>query len=186
MWKIAVALFAAVSAPSIVHADPVSDLVRCKAEPDSLKRLNCYDAIAVQETQNPSPVLTPASAPISMTDVQLRIQMKDVSSRIYHNRLEVVPTFKNMSDKTVVAIEHTLKMTDAFGEAVVDSTSKLDIKIPPKKTVQSETFYFFEDNPFIYDEAYDKLSGSVSNGSAKATMTVVKAVFSDGTTASYK
>ncbi len=120
-----------------------------------------------------------------MTKVVLRTQGKDLDKRVYSPRVEAIPTFKNVSKKTVVAIEHTLIIADAFGEKVIDGTSKLDIKIPPGKTVQSETFYYWEDNQFISSEPYDRLYGPVGTGVAKATIAVTKAVFSDGSVETY-
>ena len=97
----------------------------------------------------------------------------------------MIPTFKNTSKKTVVAIAHTLSVTDAFGDKIVDGESKLDIKIPPGKTVESDTFYMWEDNQFMQGEPYDKLSGPVSTGTAKAKLEVTKVIYSDGTSESF-
>ena len=84
-----------------------------------------------------------------------------------------------------MAIAHTMTITDAFGEKVVDGEGKLDIKIPPGKSVESDTFYMWEDNPFISGEPYDKLQGPVSTGTAKATMLVTKTIYSDGSSESF-
>jgi hypothetical protein len=169
-------------------ADLASDFRACKGETDSLKRLTCFDAISVEADANASQTgpRPTSSSPITLTNIALRTQGKDLERRVYSQRVEAVPTFKNGSTKTVVAIEHTLVIADAFGEKVVDGRSKLDIKIAPGKTVRSETFYFWEDNQFINDEPYDRLYGPVGTGVAKATIVVTKAVFSDGSVETYK
>ena len=52
--------------------------------------------------------------------------------------------------------------------------------------MESESFYYWDDNPFIPNEPYDRLNGAVNTGVAKAEMVVSKAVFSDGTSENYK
>lgn len=37
------------------------------------------------------------------------------------------------------------QLTDVFGEKVVDGLSKLDIKIAPGKTAESDSYYLWED-----------------------------------------
>ena len=169
-------------------ADLAADVQACKAETDSLRRLSCFDAIKIEmAVKAAQPTGRSAGlGSVVMTDVSLRIQDKDPSSQVYNDRIEIQPTFKNNTQKTVVALEHTLVVTNAFGEPVVDGKSKLDIKIAPGQTVVSDNFYFFDDNPFIHDEVFDKLSGPIRTGVAKARMTVTKAVFSDGTIEVYK
>lgn len=166
-----------------VSADPLTDLKTCKAETDTQKRLACFDAINVETTDQP--VAEKKIAPVTQVKAVLRIQRVDPQKRVYNPRIELIPTFKNDTKKTVVAIEHTLVVTDAFGDKIIDGVSKLDIKIPPGKTVESEQIYWWEDNQFIQNQPFDKLQGPVSTGVAKATLEVKKAVFSDGTSESY-
>ncbi|AUW46841.1 hypothetical protein [Rhizobium leguminosarum] len=175
---------------SASYADLISDVRSCKAESDSLKRLTCFDAIAVpgpaEASTGPTAPPNPLSkAPVESVSAKMRVQNKDYQRQIYHSRVELAPTFKNTSKKTVVAIAHTLTVTDAFGDKIVDGESKLDIKIPPGKTAASETFYFWDDNPFIQGEPYDKLTGPVSTGTAKATLLVTKVIYSDGSSESF-
>lgn len=178
------------------HADLVGDVRACKTESDSLKRLTCFDAITMPNSGDEATgATTPASAaaPVSptskstveLTSAKLRVQNKNYQRQIFTDRVELVPTFKNSSKKTVVAIAHTLSITDAFGDEIVEGESKLDIKIPPGKTVESESIYFWEDNQFIQGEPYDKLTGPVSTGTAKATLNVTKVVYGDGTSENF-
>jgi hypothetical protein len=158
---------------------------------DSLKRLTCFDAIAIPDTKQagtppqPSTSATSLTPSVELVSATMRVQKKDFQRQIFHDRVELVPTFKNTSKKTVVAIAHTLSVADAFGDKIIDGTGKLDIKIPPGKTVQSDTFYTWEDNQFIQGEPYDKLTGPVSTGTAKATLSVTKVIYSDGTSDSF-
>lgn len=177
---------------SATQADILADLRSCKAESDSLKRLTCFDAIAVsglEETATARPAAgvagNSAKATVELVNAKMRVQGKSYQNQIFNDRVELVPSFKNTSKKTVVAVAHTVSITDAFGDKIVDGESKLDIKIPPGKTVVSETFYTWEDNPFIKGEPYDKLIGPVSTGTAKATLNVTKVIYFDGTSESF-
>jgi hypothetical protein len=171
----------------IASADLQHNLLACKAETDSLKRLTCFDAINVGGVpDSETSAVSGTKSPIVMTKANLRLQGKNFQKQVFNDRVEVVPTFHNGTKKTVVAIEHTLAITDAFGDKVINGSSKLDIKIPPGKTVESESFYYWDDNPFIPNEPYDRLNGAVNTGVAKAEMVVSKAVFSDGTSENYK
>lgn len=167
-------------------ADVATDVQRCKQETDSLKRLTCYDLIEpASETSLPE-LAVKSEAPIKLSSVVLRQQAPDYNRHIFNARIELVPTFKNDTKKTVVAIEHTLVVKDAFGETIIDGVSKLDVKIQPGKTGKSDQFYFWDDNQFMQSEPYDRLVGPVSTGTAKATLEVKKAVFSDGTSEAYR
>lgn len=180
------AVFAALAGTA--SADFASDFATCKAETDSLRRLTCYDALPFVDASSKSPGESTAksrTSQIELTKATLRIQEKDFEKQVFTRRVELVPSFKNGSKKTVVAVEHSLQISDAFGKLIVDGSSQLDIKIAPGKTVQSDNFYLWDDNPFIADEVFDKLQGPVSTGVAKATLRVTKAVFSDGTLESY-
>lgn len=168
-------------------ADLASDFQACKSETDSLKRLTCFDAISTDgSTVAARPAgQTKSPAPIKLAKATLRLQERDLSKMVFSSRVELIPTFKNETKKTVVAIEHTIIVTDAFGDKIIDGQSKLDIKIPPGDTIQSELYYSWEDNQFIQNEPFDKLLGPIKTGVAKAFLTVTKAVFSDGTTETY-
>ncbi|MDJ1632245.1 hypothetical protein [Rhizobium rhizogenes] len=158
------------------------DIQSCKSESDTAKRLACFDAVASRQADVPEK----KEAPIKLAKASLRLVQADPRKRIYSSRIELIPTFTNETKKTVVALEHTVVVTDAFGDKIIDGQSRLDIKIPPGKTVESTMIYTWEDNEFIKDQPFDKLQGPVSTGVAKAVLEVKRAVFSDGSTESYQ
>lgn len=179
---------AAISIAGSAWAGLAEDVTACKSEVDSLKRLSCFDAIRVEPTAGVVKIDAPdtkAASPITLVKAKLSLQERDIRKQIYSRQIELVPTFKNDTKKTVVALEHTMTITDAFGDKIVDGRSRLDIKIPPGKTVESDLFYSWEDNQFINNEPFDKLLGPVSTGVAKSTLVVTRAVFSDGTNEAY-
>lgn len=140
----------------MTQADLLADIRSCKVENDLLKQLTCFDAIVVSGSENVAPGLAASGttsgvtkATVELITAKIRVQRKNFERRIFSDRVELLPSFKNTSKKTVVAIAHTLSVTDAFGDKIVDGDSKLDIKIPPGKTVESETFYMWENNEFF-------------------------------------
>ncbi|NEI74618.1 hypothetical protein GR212_34310 [Rhizobium lusitanum] len=177
-------------------ADAGADMKSCRDETDSLKRLTCYDAIKIDGENAPADNTISAGVPkpadvrsgssITPAKLKLEVRRRDFRREILNDQVILVPTLKNGSKKTVVAIEFNIAISDAFGDKVVDQLARLDIKIAPGKTVESDSIFYWEDNPFISGEIYDKLVGPVSTGVAKASLDVKKAVFSDGTTESYQ
>ncbi|MGW6778321.1 hypothetical protein ACWF50_09745 [Brucella pseudogrignonensis] len=177
----------AVSAFStLAIANQNDDILKCRDESDSLKRLTCYDALSTG-SGNSTTVVKPAASPANIitTEIALRHQGKDFDRGVFNPRIEAVPTFKNNTKKTLVAVELAIVISDAFGEKIIDGKDKLDIKIAPGKSQTSNVFFYWEDNQFINNQPYDKLFGPVDTGVAKAEMKVLKAVFSDGSVEDY-
>lgn len=164
-------------------AEPNTGMESCKDELDNQKRLACFDALSTVRADASTNVQ--AKATITPDKVVLRIQRPDARKRIYNPRVELLPSFTNSSKKTAVALETAIQITDAFGDKIIDVVSKIDVKIPPGKTVESEQIYWWEDNQFIQGQPFDRLQGPVSTGAAKAIVTVTKAVFSDGSVESF-
>ncbi|NTH66577.1 hypothetical protein G6K88_21995 [Agrobacterium rhizogenes] len=186
-------MMALLATPAV--ADTIADMKSCQGEADSLKRLTCYDAIKIDDENTPADSQTFAvlpkedeaksNSPITAAKVRLEIRQKDFRRQILNDQIILVPTLRNGTKKTLVAVELNMTISDAFGEKIVDQIARLDIKIAPGKTVESDSIFYWKNNPFISDEIYDKLIGPVSTGVAKASLDVKRAVFSDGTTESY-
>jgi hypothetical protein len=156
--------------------DAGSQLDACRQEQDTTKRLACYDAIGKQDQAESEK----NTGDVTFVSAKLRVQEQDYDKEVFNSRVELHPTFRNGSKKTVIGIEHHFEITDAFGDVIVQGTDKLNVRIAAGKTASSGQFYFWQDNPFINNEAYDKLIGPVTNGTAKVTDTISKVIFADG------
>lgn len=174
---------AGVLAVGYAYAAGDTDILKCRGIEDSATRLTCYDSILVEAPRVPGSAK--ADAPVSFVSAELRHQDEDFDRSVFNPRVELHPVFRNDSDKTVVGISHRMIVRNAFGDVLVQGEDNLDIRLAPGATAKSETFYFWEDNPFIHDQPYDRLSGPVGSGTAKAEITVLKVVYSDGTIESY-
>ncbi|WP_210180157.1 hypothetical protein [Martelella sp. AD-3] len=169
------------------RADLANDISACRAETDTLKRLVCYDAITVKTAPvDPAPKQTAGQSPVTASKIELRYQPKDTDNWVFNSRVEAYPSFVNNSDKTVVAIGLKLTIKDAFGENVVNARGTLDMIIPPGETVESPSYYSWDDNPFSGDDPFDDLVGPVKTGVAKASIVVTDVVYDDGTIESYQ
>lgn len=162
------------ASPAVAANDAVLDA--CRQEQDTTKRLACYDAIGKQDEADAEK----KTGDVTFVSAKLRVQEQDYDKEVMSPRVEMHPTFRKGSKKTVIGIEHHFEITDAFGDVIVKGTDKLNVRIAAGKTAPSGQFYFWEDNPFIYNQPYDKLIGTITNGTAKVTDTVTKVVFSDG------
>lgn len=182
-------VFIFIATQSTVAADTNSDLARCRTELDNLKRLVCYDSIVnTQDTTVASAKddkSKSSSVRIEVLDSRILIQEENTRKQIYRPRIVLYPSFKNNTDKTVVAIEHTILIKDAFEDTLIDTVSKLDIKIEPNQISNNRINYWWEDNKFIHAEAFDRLVGPVSTGAAKVLITVKRAIFADGSSEIY-
>ncbi|WP_156382143.1 MULTISPECIES: hypothetical protein [unclassified Aureimonas] len=178
-WTAAIILAEAVTWSGLAVAAGDSEILSCRAETDSLQRLTCYDKITVAEPEPSASTRSPHS--VSFVSGDLRIQSKDFEKTIYNERVEFIPTFRNAGEKTVVALMFDFTFSDAFDEEIIKQSSKVDVRIAPGKTVQSSSFFYWEDNPFIAREPFDLLSGPISAGTTKISGTVTKVVYSDGT-----
>lgn len=149
---------------------------------DSLARLTCYDAISAGKVDLAIAAPAAASAsPIALVKSRLSLQEKDFQLSVFNPRIELRLSFNNSSEKAVVALAHTLVVRDAFGDTIVSQNGKLDITIPPHKTAESQSFYYWEDNPFIPDQPFDNMIGPVNERTATVEIKVTKVVFKDGT-----
>ncbi|MCA0000916.1 MULTISPECIES: hypothetical protein [unclassified Mesorhizobium] len=167
---------------NLACADPSADIVSCRSMADSLARLTCYDRIDIGEAKpsTPSPAASASPSPVSMVSAKLSLQGKNWERNVYNPRIELRLRFKNSSSKLVVAIGHSVVIRDAFGDTIVNQDGKLDITIPPNKAVDSESFYYWEDNPFISNEPFDKMVGAVQEDTAKVDVRVTRIVYKDG------
>jgi hypothetical protein len=70
------------------NADILTDFRACRAEPDSAKRLTCFDSVTLPDMTRAS--VHPATSPITITKAELRLQDVDYMKGIFRRRLELV------------------------------------------------------------------------------------------------
>jgi len=88
--------------------------------------------------------------------------------------------FQNNAKKTLTGLVYETTFMDSFGDVLYKTTMKSQLKIAPGQQNKMDTYWYWEDNPFIDGEVYDKLQSAVGAGTIKVKVRIKKAVFEDG------
>ncbi len=97
----------------------------------------------------------------------------------------VLPSFTNLSDRTVSAVELKLRFIDAFGDALhVSESVKLQYDLRPGEVGFSTQTLYYEQNEFVRGP-YDALLGPVQIDALKAEVAVDRIAFGDGAVVSF-
>jgi F0F1-type ATP synthase membrane subunit c/vacuolar-type H+-ATPase subunit K len=120
------------------------------------------------------------SRTIEAVSVEGVVRPKDIDLSRFSSSVVISPVLRNLTRKTVVGIKGRVIILDGFGTEVgwfgFKDTDKL---LPGEETGGG---YSFEDNPFIADEQFDKLSPPISGGTAKYRVLITEVAFDDGST----
>ncbi|RUY31124.1 hypothetical protein EN981_31380, partial [Mesorhizobium sp. M7A.F.Ca.CA.001.13.2.1] len=153
MFKVASAIFSLVFVGG-ANAQSFQHIENCRQLVADADRLTCYDALKADGTAAPlklEPAMNVADSPVKLARARFNVQMEDTRRSIYNPRIELYLSFENSSAKRVSALAMLITIKDAFGDEILVNDSKLDISIPPGGSTASNTYFFWEDNPFIHD-----------------------------------
>ncbi len=107
------------------------------------------------------------------------VSFEKIKTEYDERKIKVFYTCGNLdANKTIVGFVQSFLFKDVFGKTLYENTSNITQTIKPLD--QASIFAEAKDNPFIYDELYDILESSVTNGSINATLTIDKILYSDG------
>lgn len=149
--------------------------------------------VQVPQPPKPAPSVTEVATPISEPVVPVKLQdavkpislklqarRKNFEEDVFSDRIEFRVSFHNGWNAGIAGISHRFRIMNAFGDVLLQGKDNLDIQIPAGQTRESSLYYYWDDNPFISGEVYDRLLGAVTNGTYKVEMTVDKLILSDG------
>lgn len=177
----------------------------CTSVNNNDDRLRCYDAAhgirtrsSIVEVKTPvvdtQVVETPvtrkaaqhqypavAAGTVTPLDYTLEHLSENFEAGRLHDRIQMTMSFRNGTNKTVVGVRHQFSVSDAFGEVLLKGTDNLDVKMGPMTNIKSSMVYYWDDNPFIGKEPYDRLEAPLANGTYKITKKILKVIFEDGT-----
>lgn len=88
--------------------------------------------------------------------------------------------YKNNTDKKVVGVVTHVTVINPFGKTVFENTFEDEAVIEPNERMRNDTYWHFDDNPFISGQPYDLMWQMAQNGTAKIVAKVKKVVFADG------
>lgn len=109
----------------------------------------------------------------------------DISSMQITDQIQAYFQFENLSQKTVTGIQFKFSFYDSFGDELYISEAKSNLVISPGKINPMKTYYYWEDNPFINGEPYDKLQSATSAGTIKTKVSIILVMFDDGSSFRY-
>ncbi|MER8921682.1 hypothetical protein [Mesorhizobium sp. M0802] len=186
MFKLVLAIFFLVFVGG-ANAQSFQNIENCRQMVDGADRLACYDALKPDESLplKTEPAASMPVSPVKLDLARFNVQDENPRQRIYSSRIELHLAFSNASAKRVSALALLITIRDAFGDEILVNDSKLDINILPGGSTASDTYFFWEDNQFMHDDAYSKMIGPVSAGTAKTEVAVKRIVYQDGTVDSY-
>lgn len=118
------------------------------------------------------------SSSIAMTELAPFFQ--PFAGEYDQNSMRFMPIFKNETGKVVVGFRFKASFVSAFGDEIFSFDGESSERVGTSKSSTAETYYFFEDNPFIANEPYDKLKIFQAAGTGRVTTKVTAVVFDGG------
>jgi hypothetical protein len=106
-------------------------------------------------------------------------------SKPYGAHVRAYFQFRNNTAKTLTGLVYETTFMDSFGDTLYKAEMKDQLKVPSGRKNSMDTFWYWEDNPFIDDQPYDKLQSAAGAGTIKVKVKLKKAVFSDGTVVTF-
>ncbi|MBN2544999.1 MAG: hypothetical protein JXB50_04315 [Spirochaetes bacterium] len=99
----------------------------------------------------------------------------------YSDAVKLFVHYQNLTTKKIIGISFNLKITNTFGEVVLNGTVNDEVLLKPKEKQKATSYRFWSNNKFIDDKPYDKMWALADNGTAKIVIKILKVIFEDGT-----
>ncbi|MCC3861391.1 hypothetical protein [Pseudemcibacter aquimaris] len=94
--------------------------------------------------------------------------------------MEYLPRFKNISGRKIVDIRFTTEFLNDWGRPVYKMNGKIVQDLKPGRRTSKKEFYAFPDDPYIFDDAYDKLEPRTREEGASQKVVVTSIRFANG------
>jgi hypothetical protein len=130
------------------------------------------------ESSTPAP--TPIIAKYAEEAIEIWNSSIDLGEVNYSDAVKLHLHYKNNTNKRVIGISVYVAIVNPFGKTVLEKTYEDEVTVEPLERQTNNTFWYFSDNPFINDEAYDRLWQMAQKGTAKITTKILKVIFEDG------
>lgn len=114
---------------------------------------------------------------IVVWDKSLTLEEGEYSNKFVALKLH----YKNNTDKKVAGISVFVSIKNPFGKVVLENTYEDEVAVEPDEQMKSNTYWEYEDNPFINGQPFDLMWQMAQHGTAKIETKVLKVVFADGT-----
>ena len=152
-------------------------LQECASIEDDAARLQCYDAGMRGPPEAAGEAVKPA---VEAGFARYWLQLVNPRAGIYNESVRMTFWFRNNTDKTISGIDFTVVVRDAFKEDVLRSDMRVNVSIMPGAKGGEQNVFFWEDNPYIQYEPFDRLN-ALRTGKAEIEVLVRRVAFRDGT-----
>ncbi len=133
------------------------------------------------ETARPTMPEFDSSPFLQTVAIKARVLGKDYEASRYRSEIVITPTFRNVSQKTIVGIRGRITMLDGFNREVYSFGFRDDDKLAAGAESRRSGGYSFEDNELEDDDPFSKMYPLVNADTAKYRLAVLEIAFSDGT-----
>jgi len=99
----------------------------------------------------------------------------------YSDAVALYLHYLNKTNKRVIGISVYVAIKNAFGKIVFQNTYEDEVVIEPNEKLRNDTYWHFDNNPFIAGEPFDLMWQMAQNGTAQISTSIRKVIFDDGT-----
>lgn len=99
--------------------------------------------------------------------------------------IRVYFTVRNLSEREILGIEFATRYMNVFGDTLHEGKIVLEGSIEPFATNPQTTYWYLENNPYISDQPYNRISSSASAGTLRISIAVTRIAFEDGEVKSF-
>jgi len=154
----------AMQALPMVMANSMKKLANTKLDTDLLKQ----DVIPIKETEY-----------VAVEGVKGFIDFSFINSKHnYRKEVRLYAGYKNNTKKTIYGVISQVIVTNVFGDIILDSELKDEVKILPGKRYKPSHYRSWNS----HSNVYKKLWRAVDSKTYKAEIIIKKVIFKDGTT----
>lgn len=88
--------------------------------------------------------------------------------------------YRNNTEKKIIGVTVFISIKNPFGKVVSEDTYEDEVIIAPNEQMRNDTFWRFEDNPFIDGQPFDLMWQMAKYGTAQIETKILKVIFEDG------
>ena len=135
-----------------------------------------WDFVDTSTTSAPLITAKYAEEAVEVWDKSLTLQEVN-----YQDSVALFLHYKNNTNKKIIGLSVHVNILNPFGKSVSERTYDDETVLEPGQTLKNDTYWHYNDNPFISGEPYDLMWQIAKNGTAVIKTKIRKVIFADGT-----
>lgn len=145
-----------------------------------LKDDKTWDYVNEMKSETGTDSMKPVNAKYADDAVTVWDKALELGEVNYSKSVKLYLHYWNHTAKRVVGISTYVKITNPFGKVVFENTYHDETALGPLEKQRSDSFYHFDENPFIPNRPYNFMWQMAQNGTGKIEARILKVVFDDG------